>query len=156
MNRGRKTKLTEAVLNKLRATEGKAYTDKTLAQIANVHPDTFSAWKAKASTAKSGIFYLFHLLLCDLEASLEVRILDPWLDQIDNGNIRAIELAIRRHPRLREMFREEPIQAKTDLKIHEDTNIGRLIIADKELSELWTETLRRAKRSGTFVSSNKE
>ena len=122
MNRGRKTKLTESVLNKLRATEGKGYLDKTLAQIVNVHPDTFSAWKAKGSTAKAGIFYRFHLLLCDLEAALEVRVIDALMAEVDKGNIRAIELAMRRRPHLRKTFREEPIQAVTELELNEDRN----------------------------------
>jgi hypothetical protein len=80
MKRGRKTKLTKSVLNKLKATEGKAYTDKTLAQIANVTPQTFSAWKAKGSTAKAGIFLLFFELLCDLEVALEVRVIDSLMN----------------------------------------------------------------------------
>ena len=42
-----------------------------------------------------------------------------------------------------------------DVTKHGDTDIGKFIIADKELSELWTTTLKRAKfkRSGTNKST---
>ncbi|MGA7075196.1 MAG: hypothetical protein WBZ42_01420 [Halobacteriota archaeon] len=107
---GRKTKLTKSVLNTLREAEGELYTDKTLAHMANVTPQTFCAWRKKASTAKSGIFLEFFELLCHLDAAVEERIVNSWMREIDNGNIRAIELALRRHPRLRSVFREEPAE----------------------------------------------
>jgi len=143
MKRGRKTKLTRSLLdklNKLKETKGGFYTDKTLAQIANVHPKTFGAWKAQASTAKAGIFLDFHYLLCDLEAVLEVRIIDSLMDQVDKGNIRAIELAMRRHPHLRKTFREEPAESKTELALLQDKNKD--VIAER-VEEYWAELKRR-------------
>ena len=103
---GRKSKLTKSVLNTLREAGEELYTDKMLAHIANVTPRTFLNWKKKASIAKSGIFFELAELLCHLDAAADERILKPWMEEIDKGNIRAIELAIRRHPRLRAEFRE--------------------------------------------------
>ena len=109
---GRKSKLTKSVLNALQEAEGELYTDKMLAHIANVTPQTFCAWKKKANTAKSGIFFELFELLCHLDAAADERILKPWMEEVDKGNIKAIELAIRRHPRLRAEFRETPIDVE--------------------------------------------
>lgn len=107
---GRKTKLTQSVLKKIQAHKGECLTDRALANIVHVTPETFSHWRTKAATVRSGIFLQFLQVLHEDDAATDERILKPWMKEIDNGNIKAIELAMKRHPRLRTEFREGSLE----------------------------------------------
>ena len=56
---------------------------------------------------KERIFLQFRKLLEQNTAAMDKRILTPWMKEVDAGNMKAIELAIKRHPRLRKEFKEE-------------------------------------------------
>lgn len=129
--RGRKTKLTKAVLAKLESYKGKGYTDETLATFINVHPVTFSDWKQKALKAKRGIFHELHCALEAEEAAVEERIVNPWMEEVDKGNVKAIELAMKRHPRMRAKFKEEAAEVQASGSIS--------FIVPKEVASLFND-----------------
>lgn len=118
---GRRSKLNQAALNKIQEHLGEGYLDRDFANLLNVHPDTFSDWKIKGEKAKSGIFYRFHLLLLQDIAQLDRRITKPWLSKVDEGDMKAIEAALKKHPRLRAEFKEEPLKSESNITL-EDKN----------------------------------
>lgn len=106
--RGPKTKLTPAVIKKLRPFVEEGFTDQTLARIAKVTKGTFNVWKRKSKTAKSGSLYQFKLLYEDIESAEQKLVVTALVDKIKERDIKAVELAMRRHPRLRSEFKEAP------------------------------------------------
>jgi hypothetical protein len=129
--KGRKTKLTKGVLDRLRKCKSKGYTDSTLASIACVTAETFGNWKTKSLTAKRGIFFEFFDLYEELQAQEQKIIVDSTFAEAKGGNMKAVELAMKRHPRLRQVFKEEVQKAETEHK-------GKIIIeVPPELKELF-------------------
>ena len=71
-----------------------------------------------------------------------MRIVDSLMAEVDKGNIRAIELAMRRHPHLRKTFREEPAVSKTELEfeLHQDKNKD---VIEERTKQFWAELEQR-------------
>lgn len=128
--RARKTKLTKAVLKKIQSCQGKAYTDSRLAELIGISATTFSLWRTKGSRARSGLFRDFYKALEADEAAVEERFVNPWMKKVDQGDIKAIELGLKRHPRMRRKFKEEPVEV-------EGGDVPIKLIVSKELKELF-------------------
>lgn len=105
---GRKSKLTPTVLNRLAPFVGEGYTDQTLAALAGVTKQTFDVWKGKSKAAKTGVFANFRHLYEDIQAEEQKIVIKSLVDGVKAGDLKAIELAMRRHPRLRAEFKEAP------------------------------------------------
>jgi hypothetical protein len=134
--RGRKTTLTKSVLERIQPFCGSGLTEKTMMQRAGVPEGTWNRWKAKASTTKTGIYREFRELLAKDEADVEDRVLAPWMLEVDKGNIKAIELALKRNPKLRGKFKEEPTEIKQE-------NTGGPDTINDRINEYYAELERR-------------
>jgi hypothetical protein len=110
--RGRKTKLTPAVIKRIRAHKGEGLTDRALARVAGVGKSTFYEWIKKAPKAKSSIYRDFRDALEDEEAAVDTRITNPLMAKVDEDDMKAIETAMKRHPRLKSEFKEEPTEVQ--------------------------------------------
>lgn len=99
MPRGRRTKLTpkvqERIINAVRA--GLRY--KEAAQVAGIDESTFYNWKKRGAQAKSGLYFEFYQALKRAEAEGEFALIARIQQEASNGTWQAAAWILeRRHP----------------------------------------------------------
>jgi len=141
---GRHSKLTQASLNAIAAHLGEGCLDRDFAHLCGVCRDTFGDWKRKGKKAKGGIYFKLNLLLEQDVVMLDERIQKPWMKKVDEGDSKAIEMALKKHPRLRAEFKEEPTEIKGEHKVTTD-------VISSRVDEYFTELQKRGLVSGSEI-----
>lgn len=139
---GRPSKLTPEVKARLIEAFEKGAYDDDACHYAGIHKSTFYRWIERGNMEAKGEYRDF----CDaVECSQAEGIiidLSAIVSAVKAGDWRAAAWKLEHKEPTKYGNRE-----RLDITKHGDADIGQLVIADKELSKLWTETLRHVKRS---------
>jgi len=138
---GRPSKLTPEVKARLVEAFQKGAYDDDACRYAGIHPSTFYRWIERGTVEPKGEYCEFREAVETAQAEGIIIDLSAIVSAVKSGDWRAAAWKLEHKEPAKYGNRE-----RLDITKHGDTDIGQLIIADKELSKLWTETLKHVKR----------